>query len=104
MRASIMFRDGSSARWAGHGRNISLVYVSIILFPASIFPLRHSLASLALQVPCDSIHVFSLVSAESIYVCEAGAGRQAETIPMYSMYTGFYTTFSTIRLLSQGRQ
>ena len=38
----------------------SLVYVSIIIYPAEILPLRHSLASLALQVPYYSIYVLSL--------------------------------------------
>ena len=40
---------------------LSFFNLSIVLYPADIVPLYHSLASPALQVPCDSMHVFLLL-------------------------------------------
>ena len=58
----------------------SLVHLSFSLYPADIFPLRHSLAYLVLQVPYYSIYIFSLIY--TLNICDI----QREYIYIYILF------------------
>ena len=68
--------------------NIYIIYIYIyILSPANIVSLRHSIASLAWQVPCGSICVLSLCSDLQSHI-----KFTVYTLPVKSRVSHFFST------------